>query len=728
MPKQETKKRIEKLKAEINHHRYLYHVLDKEEISDAALDSLKDELFKLEQKYPEFITPDSPTQRVGGKPLTKFKKAEHRVPMLSLADAFFEKDMSDWEERANKRLKEYTPSLIKEEEKRRRVLNSPISKGSTAIAGRGLGYFCELKLDGLALSLRYQNGLFVRGATRGNGKIGEDVTNNLKTIENIPLRLRLPKEKELEKIKIHPSSEYRQKENIKNIINIIKSGVIEVRGEAIMAKKNFSLLNKKYKKIGKAVLANPRNGAAGSIRQLDPKICKERQLDFYVYGLATDFGLETHEQEIALMRLLGFSALKENKLCSNLDAVNAFHHHWEERKEKLPMLIDGVVVKVNNLSLWDKLGIVGKGPRYMIAYKFAAEQATTKVVAVDWQIGRTGTLTPVAVLEPVSVGGVTISHATLHNMDEIKRLKLRIGDTVIIERAGDVIPKVVQVLPKLRDGKEKLILAPKKCPMCGSSVNKVPGEVAYKCINKECYAVTLRRLSHWTAKGAIDIEGLGPKIIEQLVKAGLVNDIADFYTLSIGDLKPLERFADKSAENLITSIAEKKTIDLERFLIGLGIHHVGEESAIMLARKFKISNLNELISYFKNLKIEKLQNLPDIGPIVSQSLHDWFHDEKNINLLKRLEKSGVKIRVSNLKIKKGKLSGKTVVLTGSLNSLTRTEAKAKIRELGGKAVSTVSKNIDMVLAGANPGSKYTKAKELGIKIINEEYLIKITET
>lgn len=677
MKRAEAKKRIEKLKNEIGHHRYLYHVLDKIEISDAALDSLKKELDDLEKQYPEFITSDSPTQRVGGKPLDKFKKIEHNSPMYSLFDAFSKEDMKDWENRLKK------------------------------LTNKKLDYFCELKLDGLAMSLQYENGIFVRGATRGDGKVGEDVTQNLKTIESIPLNLRKPEEKELKKIGLN-------QKQISSLFQNITNGNLEFRGEAVMTKKVFEELNKKYKKEGRTLLANPRNGAAGSIRQLDSRLAAERKLDFYVYSLVTDLGLDTHEQEIEIARLLGFKALKDNKYCEDLIEVENFYQRMIKKRDKLPMEIDGMVVKVNDLSLWSKLGVVGKGPRYMMAYKFPAEQVTTKLKDVVWQIGRTGILTPTAILEPVRVGGVTISRATLHNMDEINRLKVKIGDTVIIERAGDVIPKIVKVFPNLRTGEEKNIRVPEKCPMCNSKVEKIPGEVAYRCINTDCYAVNLRKLSHWTSKGGVDIEGLGPKIIEQLMKEGLVRDISDFYKLTEGDLKPLERFAEKSSENLVKAISAKKEIDLARFIYALGIRHIGEESAIELSKEFK--NLEKI----KEAKIEDFENIYDFGEKMAQSVYNWFHDDKNLDLLDRLEKLGVKPKMPEISRKNRRLIGKTFVLTGGMESLTREEAKVKIRELGGSISSSVSKKTDYVVAGSDPGSKYDKAKKLGVQIINEE--------
>ena len=697
MKKEEVKNRIAKLRQEINYHRYLYHVLDKIEISDAALDSLKNELFKLESANPEFITPDSPTQRVGGRPLAKFNKFRHSSPMLSLFDAFSEDDMRDWEERVKRILK-----------------LSPLDKG-----GMG-GFYCELKMDGLAAGLVYEKGVFITGATRGDGQTGEDITQNLKTIESIPLKLRLPAEKELSYLGLGPKK-------CQEIISTVANKKIEVRGEIIMSAKVFNELNQKYKKEGKAELANPRNGAAGSIRQLDSKITAERKLEFYVYALASALGLEKHEQEHELAELLGFKVLKQNKYCSNLDEVFAFHHSLEKNKDRLPFACDGVVVKINNLALWPLLGVIGKGPRYIMAYKFSAEQATTKIREVIWQVGRTGVLTPTAVLDPVRVGGATITHATLHNMDEIKRLGLKIGDTVIIERAGDVIPKVVKTLPKLRSGNEKEIKVPKKCAICGSPVEKIVGEVAYRCLNKNCYAVNLRRLIHWASKGAMDIAGLGEKIVEQLFKEGLVADISDFYKLEIGDLEPLERFADKKADNLVKAIAAKKTVELARFIYGLGIRHAGEETAEMLSKalKNKSRKVIDLAFAIKKMGVEGLENLPDVGPIMAESIYEWFSDKRNIDLLKKLEKNGVKIIQPVVDVRQQKLAGQIFVLTGAMAGLTRPEAKVKIRKLGGKVAAQVSKGTDYVVAGENPGGKYDKAKKLGVKIIDEKEFIKM---
>jgi len=700
MTKDQIKNRIEKLRQEIDHHRYLYHVLDQIEISDAALDSLKNELFKLEQEYPEFITPDSPTQRVGGKALDKFDKVTHETPMLSLFDAFSEQDMRDWEDRMRK------------------------------IKNIAYNYFCELKLDGLAMSLRYEKGFFVQGATRGDGKVGEDVTLNLRTIESIPLQLRIPKESELKKIGILSSpltkGEVRPGRST-GILELIKNGRLVIRGEAVMSTKVFQELNKKYEKEGRALLANPRNGAAGSIRQLDPRLSAERKLDFYVYSIETDLGFVTQEQRIEFAKLLGFKALKMNKACRDLEEVFQFHTYWEKKRAKLPMEIDGVVVKVNDLALWEVLGVVGKGPRFAMAYKFAAEQVTTRVLDVTWQVGRTGVLTPVAHLEPVRVGGVTVTHSTLHNMDEIKRLDLKIGDTIILERAGDVIPKVVQALAKLRDGHEKEIQVPSHCPVCESEIARVSGEVAYRCLNKKCYATNLRNLIHWASKGAVDIEGLGQKVVEQLLKEGLVANVADFYALRREDLLSLERFAAKSADNLIQAIQSKKKINLAKFIYALGIRHVGEETAIMLSQELPVKSerISDLALAFQDMKLGDFEDLADVGPVVAKSIFDWFHDTHNLRILAELEERGVSLEKPKKQEINQKIAGKSFVLTGSLAGLTRDEAKAKIRELGGDISSSVSKKTDFVIAGEEAGSKLDKAQALGVKILSEDEFVKL---
>jgi len=682
MTKEQAKQRIEKLKKEINYHRYMYHVLDRLEISDAAFDSLKNELEELEAKWPDLVTPDSPTQRVGGQALDKFKKVTHSVPMLSLNDAFGEEEIRAWEER----IKKIIPSAK-------------------------LEYFCELKLDGLAVALIYENGIFVRGATRGDGKIGEEVTQNLKTIEAIPLRLRVPSEAELKKVGFGAKQ-------IKQILSAAQTGKIELRGEVIMTKKVFEELNRRYKKENKPLLANPRNGAAGSIRQLDPKVTAARKLDFYVYALITDLGQVTHEQEHLIARALGFKTIPENQFCKNLDEVIKFHARIIKSRDKLPFECDGVVVVVNDIFLHKKLGVVGKAPRWMQAYKFSGKEATTVVEDIIVSVGRTGILTPVAVLKPVNICGVTIRRASLHNMDEIKRLGVKIGDTVIVRRAGDVIPDVVGVLTKMRDEKEREFHMPKTCPMCGGKVIQLENEVAYRCANKNCFAINRRNLMHFVSKPAMNIDGLGEKIIDQLMREGLVRDPADIYQLEEGDLIPLERFAEKSAKNLIKAIEQSKKVSLARFLNALGILHVGEETAIDLANHF--GNIEKI----KKATVEELSAVANIGPVVAKSIFAWFNEERNKKLLERLLRV---VKIENPKIihKKQTLIGMTVVLTGELASLTREQAKQAVREHGGNVASSVSKNTSLVVVGANPGSKYDKAKALGIKIIGEEEFLKL---
>jgi len=681
MTKSEARKRIEKLKKLINYHRYLYHVLDRQEISEAALDSLKKELFDLEQKYPEFRTPDSPTQRVGGKPLEKFEKVHHPQPMLSFNDAFSEKDMKDWEERIKK-------LLTKEE----------IEK---------LEYFCELKFDGLAIELIYENGILKTGATRGDGIIGEDVTQNLKTIEAIPLRLRDKQDvrKDLEKEGLKEVAETLKKQGLKKVV---------ARGEALISKKEFERINKMQEKKGLPKYANPRNIAAGSIRQLDPKITASRHLDAYLYDLVSDFGQKTHGGEHKILKILGFKIHKDSKLCRNLKEVFEFHEFWQKNRESLPFEIDGIVVQVNDNEIFEKLGVVGKAPRGAIAYKFPLKQAETIIENIKVQVGRTGAITPVAYLKPVEVGGVKITRATLHNEDEIKRLGVRIGDTVIVGRAGDVIPEVIEVLKELRTGKERKFKMPKNCPVCGRKLVKPEGEAIWRCPNPDCSARQRRYLYHFVSKGAFDIEGLGPKIINQLLNENLINDPGDIFELKEGDLIPLERFAEKSAKNLIEAIQSKKEISLGRFIYALGIQGVGEETAQDLAEYF--GSLEKL----KSANLQDLLRIKDIGPQTANSICSFFQKKRNLRLIERLKKAGVKIITPQKPKEFRRLAGKTFVFTGSLKTYSREEAKEKVRELGGEVSESVSKKIDFLVVGENPGSKLQKAKKLGIKIIGEK--------
>ena len=686
MNKEEARGRIGKLKNLINYQRYLYHVLDREEISQPALDSLKKELFDLEKIYPEFITADSPTQRVGGKALTKFEKVRHPKPMLSFNDAFSWEDMEDWLERNSK-------LLTKEE----------ISK---------LNYYCEPKLDGLAIELIYENGIFRTGSTRGDGIFGENVTQNLKTIESVPLKLR-----EMEDI-----SKDLEREGLKEIAkNIKENGLKEVvvRGEAVITKKTFELVNKEQTKRRLTPFANPRNLAAGSIRQLDPKITVQRKLDVTAYDLISDFGQRTHAEEHKILAALGFKTNnKFSKYCEDLTEVFDFHQFWQKNRDKLPYEIDGIVLTVNNNKIFEKLGIVGKAPRAAIAYKFPLKEATTTVLDILIQVGRTGAITPVAYLKPVKIGGVTISRATLHNEDEIKRLGLKIGDTVVVGRAGDVIPDIVKVLPELRTGKEKEFHLPKRCPACGTKLVKPEGEVVWRCPNRKCFAKMRRYFYHFVSKGAFNIVGLGHKIIDRLIDANLISDPADLFKLEVGDILSLERFAEKSAKNLIKAVQSKKQITLSRFIYALGIRNVGKETAKDLSENF------QTLEKLKTAALEELQKIENIGPVVAKSIFDWLSLKRNLEFLKKMEKDGIEI-IMEKKIKHQPLKGKTFVLTGTLKTITRQDAKEKIRSLGGEISESVSKKTDFVVVGEEPGSKFKIAKELGLKIISEKEFLQM---
>ena len=686
MTKSEVKKRIEVLKKVIIRNRYLYHVLDRQEISDSALDSLKKELFDLEQQFPEFITLDSPTQRVGGKPLAKFEKYRHSVPMISLNDAFSEQDMEDWLKR-NLRL---------------------LSSGDR----QEVDYFAELKIDGLAIELVYENGILKTGSTRGDGIIGEDVTQNLKTIEAIPLKLREIDEivKELKSIGLKECADKISKETVREII---------VRGEVFIPKKEFERVNKEQGNQGLPIFANPRNMAAGSVRQLDPKITSSRRLDSFAYELISDFGQKTHQEKHQILKALGLKINPHNRYCKDLKEVFAFHERSQKIRSELHYEIDGIVVMVNDNKIFDKLGVVGKAPRGAIAYKFPLKQSTTIVESISVHVGRTGAVTPVAHLKPVQVGGVVISNATLHNEDEIKRLGLKIGDTVVVGRAGDVIPAIIKVLPELRTGKEKDFSMPKFCPSCGTKLVKLEGEVIWRCNNPLCIAKKREYFYHFVSRSAFDIRGLGPKIIDRFFDEGLISDPADIFKLTESDIIPLERFAEKSAKNLIESINSRKSIIFPRFIYGLGIRNVGEETAQDLSKRFKS------ISELKNASFEGLQRVLGIGPVVAESIHEWFQDKRNRYFLNKLEKVGIKIHYLKVSAGNQKLAGKVFVLTGSLETMERNQAKEKIVSLGGGVSESVSKKTDYVIVGKEPGLKLEKAKNLGVKIMNEKDFLNI---
>jgi DNA ligase (NAD+) len=657
------KKRIEKLKETINHHRYLYHVLNKEEISQSALDSLKKELYDLENKFPQFITPDSPTQRVEGEPLKEFKKVKHYKRMLSLQDAFTEQDVLDFE----KRIKRIVP-----DEK--------------------VDYFCELKIDGLAVELVYEDGVLTTGSTRGDGTIGEDVTQNIKTIDAIPLSI------------------LSSQENQKKVV---------VQGEVFISKKEFFRLNEERKKEDLPPYANPRNIAAGSLRQLDPKIPAFRKLDFFAYDIATPLGIETHQEKHEMLRKMGFKTVGREKYCPNLEAVFNFYKEVEKERESYYYQIDGLVVFVSSNNLFEKLGAVGKAPRGAFAYKFPLEQSTTVIKAVHFQIGRTGAVTPVAILKPFLLGGVTVSRATLHNEDEINRLGIKINDTVVVGRAGDVIPRVIKVIPEMRTGKEKKITFPEKCPLCKKELVRSQGEAKWYCKNKECVGTAKEKIYHFISKKGFDIDGLGKKAVFKLFDEGVISTPVDIFKLKEGDLLPLERFAEKSAKNIISAISKKKKISLSKFLQAISVPGVGEETARVLSFNFKsLENIYRATT-------EDLESINDIGPVTAKEIHAFFSDKEKREIIKEIEKQGVAIEQEE---RKTNLNNQSFVITGSLEKMKREEAEEKIFLAGGKTSSSISSKTNYLVAGKNPGSKIEKAKKQGIKIINEEELIKILNT
>ena len=682
MNRQEAKSRIGKLRKEIEGLRYRYHVLDDPKVTDEVYDSLSRELRTLEGEYPEFKDKFSPTNRVAGKPLDKFVKVKHGVRMLSLNDAFSKDELRDWTKRTEK------------------ILSSVKSREKTT-------YFAEIKFDGLAVSLIYEKGVFLRGSTRGDGLVGEDITQNLKTIKSIPLKLRSPFPR-----------------------------FIEIRGEAIMPKRVLEELNKKQAKEDKPLFANTRNAAAGSLRQLDPNLASKRKLDFFAYdiadnpelpGLVSDPKFNPSQKHSGLHRKfrdLGFKTLENYELSSdNLHEIESFIDKIEKLRPNLPFGTDGVVVSVDQLSFQQILGVVGKAPRYMVAFKYPAEKATTIVKDVIFNVGRTGVLTPVAIFEPTLVAGSTVSKATLHNMDQINRLGLKIGDTVVIQKAGDVIPEVVEVLLKLRAGKEKIIKIPIRCPVCGSGVEKRSiGEksnlesTAYYCVNPKCPAKNRRGMQHFV--NIFEIYTIGPKVLDRLKEEGLISDAADIFTLEKSDIDNLERFGEKSAENIINSINDHRKVSLSRFIYALGILHVGEETSEDLAEHF--GTLDKLI----DAPPDEINFIENIGPVVAKSVHDFFHAKENLNYIDRLKKNGVEI-LREAKKAAGKLTGKTFVITGTLDSMSREEAKSKIKQLGGKTSESVSKKTDYVVAGSEPGSKFNKAQKLGVKTLTEKEFVNL---
>lgn len=667
--KKEAISRIARLREVINHHNYLYHVLDDPEIPDAVFDSLKKELKELEQKYPDLLTPDSPTQRVGGQPLDKFIKVAHKQPMLSIDDAFGEEELKRWFD--------YIQKLAGNDKK--------------------ISLFCEHKIDGLAASLIYRKGILVQGATRGDGYVGEDVTSNLKTIGAIPLRLSLKKEL--------PSLWE------KELMELIENGEVEIRGEIYLNKKDFGIFNQQRLNNNQETYANPRNLAAGSIRQLDPRIASQRRLKFMAYDLMAELGQQYHSQEHQILEALGFKVDK-GRICKSLDEVIDFWHEIHAIREKIPYQIDGLVLIVDDNVIFKSLGTVGKGARGAKALKFVANQATTKINKIIWQIGRTGAVTPVAEFSPINIGGVMVARATLHNADEIKRLNLKIGDTVIVERSGDVIPKVIRVLEELRDGSEKESVLDDKCPVCHHKLFRPDGEVIWRCINTACPARQLRFLSHFVSRKAFDIVGLGPRLIEKLYQEGLIKNADDIFRLKKELLIGLEGLGQKSADNLIKSIQSRKIISFDRFLTALGMPMVGTEKARQLATCFK--SIEALVK----TNVDQLKILPDIGPETASAIKAWMNDSTNLKLISNLIDLGIEV-TSYHSQKSNQLKGQRFVITGVMNK-PRSILKDMIEARGGQVSESVSSQTDYVLAGKNPGQKFNKAKELGVKIISED--------
>lgn len=673
LTKTDAEKRIKKLREVINHYRYLYHVQDQIEISDSAHDSLKHELYTLEQKYPDLITADSPTQRVGGEPLDKFQKVKHASRMLSMEDVFSSEEFLMWRDRLQKIGKSY-----------------------------GEDFYCMTKVDGLAVSLTYENGVLQIGATRGDGKIGEDITQNVKTIESIPLRLRELTDAE--------TLVLQNKFNLsKDVVHKLtsKKGKINVRGEIFMGKKDFASLNKIQTKEGKPLFANPRNVSAGSVRQLDSKITASRPLDFRAWHLG-EAGDIDQDSAMAILQMLGFKVV-EGELSPTQKDVEKYFHSLEKKRDKLDYWIDGVVVRVNNARNYRELGVVGKTPRGLVAWKFPPEELTTQVESVEWFVGRTGKLTPVANVAPTFIAGTTVTHATLHNADEIKRLGIKIGDTVILTKAGDIIPKITKVLTSMRDGHEKQITIPGKCPVCESAVSKKDGGVDIICTNKQCFSMERERILH--AARAFEIDGMGGKRVEHFIQSGLINSAPDIFKLRVDEIKNLEGYGEVSAKKLVEEILARKEISFARFLMALSIPNVGEETSLSLARTFGV------LAKLKNATLDELQNIQDVGGIVAKSIYEFFSSDHGQKILEEYENVGVVVTPYK---KKGNIfDGKTFVLTGTLESLTRDEVKSKIQEQGGLVSGSVSKKTDFVISGANPGSKFEKAKELGVKTLSE---------
>ena len=659
--------KIEKLRKTIREHEYRYYVLDDPKISDAEFDKLMNQLKALEAKYPDLVTPDSPTQRVGGSPREGFQTVRHKRPMLSLDNAFSYDELREFDRRVRE------------------------------LAGRDrVEYVAEHKFDGLSMSLQYEGGVFARGVTRGDGTTGEDVTPNVRAIRSVPLRV---DSATLKKLRL--------------------AADFEVRGEIIMPRSAFEELNRQQEEQGGKRFANPRNAAAGAVRVLDPAITASRRLDFYAYMLLAGdrVPVKRHSDALEALAKLQFKVSRDWKLCRTLDEVLKYCEAWESRREKLPYEIDGIVIKVNDIALQEELGFTAKAPRWAVAYKYPAHQATTVVKDIQVNVGRTGVLTPVAILEPVQVGGVTVSRSTLHNMDEVQRLGVQIGDAVLIERAGEVIPHVLKVV---KEGKNRRpFVMPKECPVCGTKIHKAEGEVAYRCVNAACPAKLKESLLHFAGRHAMNIDGLGAKIVDQLVDKGLVKDFADLYSLKLEQLAGLERMAEKSAQNLLDEIEASKSNSLARLIYALGIPFVGERTAQLLAEHF--GSLDKLAS----ATVEELSEVPEVGPKVAASIVEFFSEPANRKLVEKLRKAGLRFTEERKAPRDSRLAGKTFVFTGALAHRSREQAEELVVSHGGKVASSVSKKTDYVVVGTEPGSKYDKAKSLGVTILDETQFEKL---
>jgi DNA ligase (NAD+) len=651
--------RVNALRDQLHRHNYLYYVLDQPEVSDAEYDRLFDELASLEKQFPELAAPDSPTQRVGAPPLEEFQTVRHSLPMLSLGKATSEAEFLDFHRRVVE---------LSGEEK--------------------ISYVVEPKFDGLAVEVVYTNGLFSLGSTRGDGTLGEEVTLNLKTVKSIPLRLRgkdIPER-------------------------------IEVRGEVIMKKEDFAALNKQREKAGEPLFANPRNAAAGSVRQLDSKVTATRPLTMFAHGTGVISGKEltNHWDTLGYLKQLGFKVSEHIALCARIEQVKSYYQETLDRRDQLPHEIDGIVIKANDFDLQRRLGEISRSPRWAVAWKFPAQQEHTVVKDIIVSVGRTGALTPVAILEPVRVAGVEVSRATLHNEDEVRKKDIRVGDTVVIQRAGDVIPEVVKVIETRRTGREKPFVMPDLCPVCGSKVERPEGEAVHRCTGLACPAQIKEHLAHFASKGAMDIDGLGYKLLEQMVDKGIIHDQADLYRLKKENLMEMDRMGDKLAQNLLDAIDKSRKPALANLIYALGIRNVGDHLATVLARNFKsVDNL-------AGQTLEDLTQVHEIGPIVAESIYNFFHNPKNLTVLEKLKKGGVVFPEEKTEFEETPLTEKTFVLTGGLDSMTRDEARKIIEASGGRVSSSVSKKTDFVVVGKDPGSKYTEARRLGVKTLSEE--------